>query len=111
MRLVDNLREVELVIGDRARPVVAEVRSSLLEALANRRKGDSRTAMALIGRAMERSAALANQLDAEEGGAMRAIVERFMVALVAGDKGTAKETINFMRHKAGDVKDGENTDW
>ena len=39
------------------------------------------------------------------------IADRFSQALNFGDKGTAKETVNFMRHKAGDPKDDPDTEW
>jgi hypothetical protein len=40
---------------------------------------------------------------------MRLIAERFTRALNFGDKGSAKDVVNFMRHKAGDPKDED--DW
>lgn len=107
----ENLRELEITIGAKARPVIAEVRTRLTEAAVLRDKGDMVTALATIRIAMERLASLGSELDAAEGALMRAIAARFSAALDLGDKGTAKEAVNFMRRKAGDPKDDPNTEW
>jgi hypothetical protein len=111
VRLGEGLRELEVTVGAKARPVILEVRTKLAEAAANRGKGDMGAALAAIQAAMERLAALANELDPGEGQLMRLIAERFSQALGLGDKGTAKEAVNFMRHKAGDPKDEPKTEW
>jgi hypothetical protein len=111
VRLTENLRELEVVIGEKARPVVAEVRAGLTEALALRERGDVAAAVDSIRRAMERLAMLAAELDADEGLLMRAIAARFTDALNVGRKGAAKQAVNLMRHKAGDTKDEPNKDW
>jgi hypothetical protein len=111
LKLSESLREVEVTVGPNARPVIAEVRAKLAEAAASRGKGDMAAAIASIRTAMERLAALAGELDPGEGYLMRMIAERFSQALNFGDKGTAKETVNFMRHKAGDPKDDPDTEW
>jgi hypothetical protein len=111
LKIAETLGELEVVIGERARPVVAEVRARLIEAAASRDKGDVGGALNIIRDAMERLAALAGQLDPVEGAMMRAIAERFTQALTTGDRGTAKQTIDLMRHRAGDPKDDENPDW
>lgn len=107
----ENLRELEVTIGAKARPVIAEVRARLGEAAALRDKGDMGAALATIRIAMERLASLGGELDAAEGALMRAIAARFSAALDLGDKGSAKEAVNFMRRKAGDPKDDPNTEW
>ena len=107
----ENLRELEITIGAKARPVIAEVRTRLTEAAALRDKGDMVAALATIRIAMERLASLGSELDAAEGALMRAIAARFSAALDLGDKGTAKEAVNFMRRKAGDPKNDPNTEW
>ncbi len=111
LKLSDTLGELEMIIGDKARPVVAEVRARLLEAVASRRDRGPAVTLEVIHRAMETLAALAAQLDPAEGLAMRAIAERFTHALAAGDKGTAKKVVNLMRHRAGDPRDDENPQW
>jgi len=111
LRLGESLRELEVTVGATARPVILEVRTKLAEAAANRGKGDMVAALAAIQAAMERLAALANELDPGEGQLMLLIAERFSQALGLGDKGTAKEAVNFMRHKAGDPKDEPKTGW
>ncbi|MGH7863383.1 MAG: hypothetical protein ACREQB_00210 [Candidatus Binataceae bacterium] len=111
VKLTENLSELEVVIGDKARPVVAEVRAGLTEALALRERGDVPAAIDSIRRAMERLAMLGAELDVDEGRLMRAIAERFTAALNLGRKGAAKETVSLMRRKAGDSKDEPNKDW
>jgi hypothetical protein len=111
VRLGESLRELEVTVGPNARPVIAEVRAKLAEAAASRGKGDMAAAIDSIRTAMARLAALAGELDPGEGYLMRMIADRFSQALNFGDKGTAKETVNFMRHKAGDPNDDPNTEW
>ena len=102
LQLVERLGELEVVIGQQARPVVAEVRVRLLEAASARERGDVPGALAIIGQAMERLAGLAGHLDAAEGAVMRAIAASFAQALGAGDTGAAKHTVEVMPSKAGD---------
>ncbi len=107
LRLADNLKELEVVVGDRARGVVAEVRQGLMEAIAARERGDLPNAIALIRAAMEKLAALGGSLDPAEGTMMREVAARFVQALNSGDKNATDETIKVMRRKAGDPKDGD----
>ncbi len=111
VKLAENLGELEIVIGERARPAIAEVRAGLRDAIACRERGDMPAAIAAIRAAMQRLAALAGDLDPEEGAMMRFIAERFTAALGAGDKGDAKTVVDVMRHKAGDPKDDDKDDW
>jgi hypothetical protein len=110
-KLAQNLGELEVVIGERARPAIAQVREGLRDALACRQRGDMHGSLAAIRIAMERLANLGSTLDPEEGAMMRFIAERFTAALGAGDKGDAKTVVNVMRHKAGDNKDDDKKDW
>jgi hypothetical protein len=109
LKLGESLRELEVTVGPKARPVIAEVRARLRESASQREGGDLPAALATIRLAMQRLAALGGELDAEEGALMRLIAERFTQALNFGDKGAAKDVVNFMRHKAGDPKDED--DW
>lgn len=110
-KLAQNLGELEVTIGERARPAVAAVRAGLRDAVAMRERGDIPGSLAAIGHAMERLAALLGTLDADEGVMMRAVAERFAAALGTGRKGAAKTIVNVMRHKAGDLSDDDNQDW
>ena len=110
-KLAQNLGELEVVIGERARPAITQVREGLRDALACRERGDMPGSLAAIRVAMERLANLGSTLDPEEGAMMRLIAERFTAALGAGDKGDAKTVVDVMRHKAGDTKDDDNKDW
>jgi len=111
LKLADGLRELEVVIGVKARPVVAQVREELREAVASRERGDMAGTLEKIQRAMERLANLGSQLDPAEGAMMREISRIFIQSLNIGEKGPAKEIVNTMRHKAGDPKDDDRTDW
>jgi len=110
-KLADGLRELEVTIGPDARPLIAAVRARLEEAAALRQNGDVAAALTAIRTAMGQLAALASGLEPAEGMLMKLMAERFTAALEAGDKGIAKETINFIRKRAGDPNDDSNSDW
>jgi hypothetical protein len=110
-KLAQNLGELEIVIGERARPAIAGVRERLHDALACRERGDMAGSIAAIRLAMEQLAALGSTLDPEEGAVMRMIAERFTAALGAGHKGDAKTSVDLMRRRAGDTKDDDKKDW
>ena len=111
LKLADNLGELEVTIGERARPIVAEVRQRLHDAIGNRERGDLPGSLTQLRSAMERLAAIGSELDPEEGALMRMVAQRFTEALKLGDKGAAKEAVNLMRHKSGDPKDEDNSKW
>jgi len=111
LKFADGLRELEVVIGEKARPVVAQVREELREAVASRERGDMAGTLEKIQRAMERLANLGSEVDPAEGAMMREIAQIFMWSLNFGEKGAAKDVVNVMRHKAGDPKDDDRTDW
>ncbi len=110
-KLAQNLGELEVVIGERARPAIAGVREGLRDALACRERGDMPGSITAIRVAMERLANLGSTLDPEEGAMMRFIAEQFTAALGAGQKGDAKTIVDVMRRKAGDTKDDDKKDW
>jgi hypothetical protein len=109
-KLAQSLGELEIIIGERARGAIAEVRAGLHDAIACRQRGDIAGSIAAIRLAMERLAALGSGLDPDEGAMMRLIAERFTAALGTGDKGDAKTSVDLMRRKAGDIKD-DKQDW
>ena len=111
LKFAETLGELEVVIGEKARPAVAEVRAGLMRAMAAREKGDFPGALVEIRTAMQRLALLAAEMDPAEGMMMREIARRFSDALSLGAKGDAKDALNVMRHKAGDPKDEPNTKW
>ena len=111
LKLADNLSELEVTIGPLARPVVAEVRERLRSAVASRKRGDLFGSLAELRNAMERLASIGSELDPAEGALMRMVAQRFTEALKLGDKGTAKDAVNLMRHKSGDPKDEDNSKW
>jgi hypothetical protein len=110
-KLAQNLGELEIVIGERARPAIAGVREGLRDAMACRERGDMPGSIAAIRQAMAQLAALGSTLDPEEGAVMRIIAERFTAALGAGQKGDAKTSVDVMRRRAGDTKDDDSKDW
>ena len=81
LKLADNLGELEITIGERARPAVAEVRQRLRAAVASRERGDLAGSLEQFRGAMERLAAIAGELDPEEGAMMRMVAQRFTEAL------------------------------
>ncbi|MGH7913778.1 MAG: hypothetical protein ACREPW_03890 [Candidatus Binataceae bacterium] len=109
LKLADNLGELEVTIGERARPIVAELRQRLRAAIASRESGDLPSSLEQLGGAMERLATIASELDPEEGALMRMVAQRFTEALRLGDKGSAKQAVNLMRHRSGDPKDEDNS--
>jgi hypothetical protein len=111
LKLAESLRELEIVIGEKARPAISQVRAQLGQAVDRRKSGDVPGALGLIRLAMERLAALGSELDAHEGAMMRAIAHRFTQALGFGDKSGAQEAVDQMRLKAGDTKDKGPADW
>jgi hypothetical protein len=111
LKLADSLGELEITIGADARPIVADVRRRLRAVVASRERGDLPGSLEQIRGAMERLAAVASGLDPEEGAMMRMVAQRFTEALRLGDKGTAKEAVKLMRHKSGDPKDEDETNW
>lgn len=111
IRLSENLGELEITIGSAARPVIAELRARLIEAATLQKNGDKPAAVAVIRNAMERLARLAGTLDPAEAMLMRMVSENLTKALRLGDKDSAKNALNLIRHKAGDPKDDPNTDW
>ncbi len=110
-KLAASLGELEVVIGEKARSAVAEVRAGLADAIAARERGAMPEALAAIRRAMERLAVLGSELDPAEGELMRFIAQRFTEALQVGRKGAAKEAAAVMRRNAGDTNDEDKTDW
>jgi len=111
LKLADNLGELEVTIGARARPIVAELRQRLRAAVACRERGDLPGSLEQLRGAMARLAAIASELDPEEGALMRMVAQRFTEALKLGDKGAAKDAVNLMRHRSGDPKDEDQSKW
>jgi len=102
-KLAQNLGELEIVIGERARPAIAGVREGLRDALACRQRGDMPGSIAAIRIAMERLANLGSTLDPEEGAMMRVIAERFTAALGAARHGDTSDLLGEMVVHAFDV--------
>ncbi|HVB78799.1 MAG TPA: hypothetical protein VNE82_02485 [Candidatus Binataceae bacterium] len=110
-KLADSLGELEITIGERARPAVAELRQRLRAAISSRERGDLASSLEQLRGAMERLAAVASELDPAEGALMRMVAQRFTEALKLGDKGVAKEAVNLMRHRSGDPGDEDKSNW
>lgn len=111
VKVADGLRELELVVGPKARPVVAELRARLADAAAMRTNGNVAGAVDVVRQAMDRLAVLGSEVDPEEGGVMRMIASMFSQALSFGDKDSAKQAIDIMRRRAGDSTDKPKNDW
>ena len=100
-QLIAGLTELEIVLGDAARPVLASVTAALRDAMAARDHGDPVRALRQIGHAMDQLAALADRLDPQEAMLMRAVSERFRTALVRGDLAEAKQDLEIMFDRSG----------
>ena len=111
LKLAENLGELEVTVGPRARPVVAELRDRLRSAAASRQRGDLAASLGQLRDAMERLAAVASELDPGEGELMRMVAHRFTEALMLGDKESANGAVNLMRHKSGDPNDEDKSNW
>lgn len=96
-----RMHELKLLLDPREAPNVGQIETLLREALAARGRGDVPTAVARIGHAMDRLAALASTGDPAEGAMMRAMAEQFRQALVRGAVGDAKEAAETMRERSG----------
>ncbi|HZP41228.1 MAG TPA: hypothetical protein VFD84_06925 [Candidatus Binatia bacterium] len=101
--LFARMGELTVVLGPAAAPRVDEVARLLREGLAARDRGDVPVAVARLGAAMDRLAALGSETDAAEGALMRAVAERFRHALAHGALGDARETADTMRARSGSV--------
>ena len=99
--LCARLRELKVVVGPAAAPGVDQVAETLRQAIVARQRGDLAAAVAAIGQAMDRLAAVASQANPAEGAALRAMAERFHQALVRGVLGDAKEVADAMRDRSG----------
>jgi hypothetical protein len=98
-----RIGELKAMLGPGAAPGVDAVAETLREGLAARDRGDVRTAVARIGEAMDRLAALAAGADPAEGALMRAVADRFRVALGRGAVGEARAAADTMRQRSGSV--------
>jgi hypothetical protein len=102
--LVSRIGELEVVLGKQVGPVLAAVRSTLIDAMAARDRGDVPGAVSRIGEAMDRLSALADSLDPAEAMLMRALVRGFHAALARGDEAQAKASAAAMLERSGAVE-------
>ena len=103
--VITRLGDLEVVLGKQVAPVLAAVRTTLVAAMAARDRGDMPGAIAQIGQAMDRLAALADHLDpAEEAVLMRALAQNFRAALLRGDQAQAQQSAAAMFQKSGAVE-------
>lgn len=99
-----RLDELQAVLGPRVAPVLAAVRAALISAMAARDRGDRSGTVQQIGDAMDRLAALADQLDPDEAALMRSVAHNFRSALLRGDAAHAKQSAAIMFEKSGAVE-------
>jgi hypothetical protein len=102
--LIVGLGDLAVAFGPQAAPGLASVRTRLETAVAARKAGDTRRAIAEITAAMQALARLADGLDPNEAAMMRAIAARFETALGRGDAAEAADSVDAMRKKSGAVK-------
>jgi hypothetical protein len=102
--VASRMRELELVLGPQAAPVVAAVRAALIDAMAARDRGDLPQALRQIAAAMDRLTGLADGLDPEEAAVMRLLAQGFRNALMRGDQTQAKQEAAAMFARSGAVE-------
>jgi hypothetical protein len=100
-QVLDGLGELRTVLGDAAVPVIDAVRARLIEAMAARDRGDPAAALAAVGDAMDRLAALADRLDPGEAALMRAVSVQFRAALLRGNVPEARHGLDVMFDRSG----------
>lgn len=105
--VVSRLGELEVVLGSEIGPLLAEVRTTLIAAMAARDRGDLPAALGEIGRGMDRLTTAAERLDPAEAALMRALAQTFRAALLRGDDGAVKQTTAAMFAKSGAVERGK----
>lgn len=99
-----RLDELQIVLGTTVAGTLAAIRSSLIEAVAARDRGDAQAAVGAIGKSMDRLSLLADDLDPAEGAMMRMVAQSFRTALLRGDYSHAKQTADVMMQKSGAVE-------
>jgi hypothetical protein len=103
-----RLGELESVLGTHIAPALGAVRAALIGAMAARDRGDATGSVQQIGDAMDRLAALADQLDPGEAALMRTVAQSFRRALLRGDTTQAKQSAAVMFEKSGAVERKKN---
>jgi hypothetical protein len=103
-----QLDQLQAVLGSHVAPALTAVRAALISAMAARERGDKAGAVQQIGAAMDRLAALADQLDPDEATLMRAVAHGFRDALLRGDTAHAKQTAAVMFEKSGALERKKN---
>ena len=101
--LFGRLSELKVVLGPAAAPEVDALAEALRAGLAAQQRGEPGEAVARIGQAMDRLAALAARADPAEAAAMRMVAARFRAALGRGAVGEAREAAEVMRERSGSV--------
>jgi len=96
-----RLDELLVVLGSSVASTLGAVRTSLMEAIAARDRGDRSAAIGAIGKAMDWLSSLADDLDPAEATMMRAVAQSFRTALLRGDYAGAQQTAAKMMQKSG----------
>jgi len=111
-KLAQNLGELEVVIGERARPAIAGVRERLRDALACRERGDMAGSIrrdssrdGAAGRSRQRARSGRGRSDAGQSRSDS------LPRLAPVTKVMRKTSVDVMRRKAGDTKDDDKKDW
>ena len=99
-----RLEQLQAALGGHVAPTLEAVRAALISAMAARDRHDLPSAVRQIGDAMDRLAALADQLDPNEAALMRSAAHSFRSALFRGDTVHAKQTAAVMFDKSGAVE-------
>lgn len=102
--LAVGLDELETIFGPSAAPVVREVRSALLAALAARDRGDAPAVMRDLQRAMTTLSQLFANTDPQQAAEMGTMIVGLQQALQSGGGEEARRIAEEMRKRSGAVE-------
>jgi hypothetical protein len=96
-----GLSELGVVLGEPGKAALPVIQTKLTEAMAARDRGDPVAVTEAIAAAMEQLVALAGRLDPGEAAMMKAVAERFRIALLRGNVPEAKQDMDVMFRRSG----------
>ncbi len=99
--LVVTMTEMEKVLGDAGKPIVAAVRQRVGEAMAARDRGDPAAMLEAISQAMSALGGLGDVLGPQEGQLIDLLAQRFKSAMLRGDTAEAKRDMDVMFERSG----------
>jgi len=99
-----RLDELETLFGTKARPAIARLRASLLEALAARDRGDAPGALRSLRGGMDELARVVDDVDPQEAASMKILAAALEGALGRGEGDAARRIATDMLRRSGAEK-------